>query len=347
MINVYCQPGEIIVLGRQGETGVRRLLFNLKEWINYYPQVFADANAKIILEFHCYGQMETLEYTNLSTIISDYSLIVDVTHDFTFYDGRGYLRLKLMLNDLIAVSDVYETCCLRSQGENQWEWARIFNAIKDDTYRDKFAIGDILPLKFGPAGALNAQIVGFDKDEKADGTGTAHITFISQFVGASRKINPALTQNSPPYNEGTGGVGGWEKCEIRQYLTDSVFPQMMGIIKAHIIPIKKYSVSYDINGVRDRAAETIDTLWIPSAREIRSSTFANYENAGPTYIDSYFIDDTKRMKTTVSGKAASYWMRTFQAVSDKPSQGRCITSAGDAGYYPVTTRYFICIGFCM
>lgn len=346
MIIIDCSPSEVIVLGRQGETGARQLRFNLREWMGYYPQVFSDSNAKIILEFHCYGQTETLEFTNLSTTISDYSLIVNVTHDFTFYDGRGYLRLKLMLNDLIAVSDVYETCCLRSQGENQWEWAKIFNSIKDGTYRDKFAIGDILPLKFGPAGALNAQIVGFDEDEKADGTGTAHITFISQFVGDVHRMNPALTPDSPPYNEGTGGVGGWEKCEMRQYLINSILPQIMNIVKTHILPVKKYSNSYDINGIRDRNLETVDSLWIPSAYEIAGFS-PSYESGGPRYSDRYFTDNTKRRKTTPSGTIAAYWLRTVLTSNSKPNRFKYIASSGNISAYSSIAQYRICIGFCM
>lgn len=52
----------------------------------------------------------------------------------------------------------------------------VFASIDKGTYATDYAIGDTVPLDLGSEGLINMQIVAFDTDDLADGSGKAPIT---------------------------------------------------------------------------------------------------------------------------------------------------------------------------
>lgn len=75
-------------------------------------------------------------------------------------------------------------------------WAEILAAVADGTYSTKYSVGDTKLLDLGTEGVVAMQIVGFDKDPLADGSGYAPISWISeQLLGTSHRMNPALVTN--------------------------------------------------------------------------------------------------------------------------------------------------------
>lgn len=76
------------------------------------------------------------------------------------------------------------------------DWAAIFAAIEDGTYRQKYSVGNYKALDMGTEGVVNMQIAAFDKDTLADGSGTAAITWISkELLATSRRMNPDRVDN--------------------------------------------------------------------------------------------------------------------------------------------------------
>lgn len=72
-------------------------------------------------------------------------------------------------------------------------WEEIFAAIANGTYATKYSIGDTKLLNLGTEGTVAMQIIAFDTDDLADGSGKAHITWLSeQLLKTSRRMNPAL-----------------------------------------------------------------------------------------------------------------------------------------------------------
>ena len=58
-------------------------------------------------------------------------------------------------------------------------WEDIFAAEEDGTYLTKYKLGDMKLLDLGPEGVLAMRIAAFDVDDKADGSGKAHITWVA------------------------------------------------------------------------------------------------------------------------------------------------------------------------
>lgn len=66
--------------------------------------------------------------------------------------------------------------CLASPHLITDSWEDILASEQDGTYATKYNIGDFKPLDLGSEGVVDMQIVAFDADELADGSGNkAHI----------------------------------------------------------------------------------------------------------------------------------------------------------------------------
>lgn len=59
-------------------------------------------------------------------------------------------------------------------------WSKIVENCQNGTYKDKYKIGDTKIADFGSLGLAMMQIVAFDEDDLADGSGKAPTTWVSQ-----------------------------------------------------------------------------------------------------------------------------------------------------------------------
>ncbi len=57
-------------------------------------------------------------------------------------------------------------------------WVELFTSINNGTYTTEYAIGDLIPLDLGTLGAVNMEIIAFDADDLADGSGKAPVTLL-------------------------------------------------------------------------------------------------------------------------------------------------------------------------
>ena len=81
-------------------------------------------------------------------------------------------------------------------------------------------------------------------------------------------MNPDRSGSSGAYNEGTGTIGGWEKCEMRTYLKETIKPLIPSTVRSAIKEVTKYSRIYNPAGSAvDNVASTED-VWIPSRKEM-------------------------------------------------------------------------------
>lgn len=60
------------------------------------------------------------------------------------------------------------------------DWDTILANVQNGTYKDVYKVGNYKPLALESGKVLDMQIVGFDVDQKADGTGTAPISWVSR-----------------------------------------------------------------------------------------------------------------------------------------------------------------------
>lgn len=229
-------------------------------------------------------------------------------------------------------------------GDKPWEemtWDDVIAATKNGKYKN-FEIGATKELDLGSEGIVHMQIVGIDLDDLADGSGKAPLTFIShELLKTSHGMNPARTPSSAPYNEGTGAIGGWEKCEMRTYLKNTVKPLIPETVQNAIVNVTKHSNIFDTSGTKVLNIVTTDDIWIPSNQEIFGGT--SYETLGHVYSD-VFTDADSRKKFKAGASSVSYWwLRSAEATTGF----KCVNNNGDSKYSNANNTLGVALGFCL
>ena len=172
------------------------------------------------------------------------------------------------------------------------------------------------------------EIVAFDTDDRADGSGKAKITWISKNL-----LNTTHAMNSKNIT-----AGGWESSAMRTYLKNTIKPLIPETVRNAIVPVTKVSSTYGSAVVKD-GQTTTDDVWIPSNHEI-FSTNTNYESNGAVY-STVFKDSASRIKKR-NGSARSWWLRSagsarsFSSVSSDGSSDGGYASGADG----------VALGFC-
>lgn len=345
-------------------------------------------------------------------------------------------------------------------------WDDVFASVDAGTYATDFAIGDTAPLDLGSEGLINMQIVAFDTDDLADGSGKAPITWIAKnLLNSKNRINPSMenvyeqqevdaTNNlfenktyesntlcyihfeqplegeiaettttitsidvsriEMSYNcwssggnidiivngetvvtgydsydtehltipvevgstitvvtkcsrlgngydanisfysnygsfvltntcnkvlsnvivgarEGTGSIGGWEKCEMRSYLKETIKPLIPESVRNAIKEVTKTHNAYD-TALAEFTQTTIDDVWIPSASEVLDS--------GCLYSAIY--PDKKSRKKLLNG-AANHW---FLRDSYDASKTQGVETTGSLYNFYANVQLGIALSFC-
>ena len=103
---------------------------------------------------------------------------VAITEQY-LYDIANAIRAKNGSTDLYKPTEMAQAIRDLCQEEGgvvvdgiiQDSWETIIASTQNGKYRDWYQIGDMKPLDLGTEGIVNMQIVAFDADELADGTG--------------------------------------------------------------------------------------------------------------------------------------------------------------------------------
>lgn len=351
MINVYCQPGEIIVLGRQGETGVRRLLFNLKEWMNYYPAVFNNNSARLTIEYYCGANIDTILYPGKLSEIQNYTVAFDVGEKFVQDVGKGYLRLCLVLDSLMIYSPIYETCVLDNLNYTEDELDILFQHIDAGDYATYYSIRDSFPLYIDGEGQIDMEIAAFDKDTDENGN-TIPITFITKYAAVTQRFNPALEAGDEPdtWKIGTGTIGGWRESELRAFIKEQKYPLIKSKLRNRIVSTVKYSQIKDETNTKIRDDITYDYLWIPSRFEVFGNS-ASYESKGVSYVNGYFNTTANRIKYFTDGTTPKAWgLRSAFVGNDthpQPDRRMYTSTSGSLSAYDPAIKSYLIYGFCI
>lgn len=220
-------------------------------------------------------------------------------------------------------------------------WDQVIASTKTGKYKT-FTVGAMKELDLGTEGIVRMQIVGIDVDDLADGSGKAPLTFISkELLNTRHRMNPARTPSSAPYNEGTGAIGGWEKCEIRTYLKNTVKPLIPETVQNAIVNVTKHSVIYDTSGTKVPNIVTTDDIWIPSNQEIFGNT--GFETLGHVY-SGVFTDANSRKKFKVGNSNAGFW---WLRSASNTSMFKYVNYDGESKFYNSEYEGSFALGFCL
>lgn len=222
-------------------------------------------------------------------------------------------------------------------------WEDLFAHIVIGDYATKYAVGETLPFIIGNYD-YEAQIVGFDKDTISDSTDKVPITFVCKYLYiTSKQFNPALSGTT----EGTGTIGGWEKCELRTFMSDTLFPLIPNEISDRIVSVKKYSKGFNTSATAVNNVLTNDKIWIPSLHESASTGGGETLGTGvyPFFNYGNGTAATNRVKTKPNSNTAIKWhTRTAYSASE-------IYHAGVDGKLNGAAKsqnaYGVAIGFCI
>lgn len=216
-------------------------------------------------------------------------------------------------------------------------WDQVIASTKTGKYKT-FTVGAMKELDLGSEGIVHMQIVGIDADDLADGSGKAPLTFISkELLKTSHRMNPANSGNA----EGTGTIGGWEKCEMRTYLKTTIKPLIPENVRNAIVNVTKYSNIFNTAGTKVVNVATTDDIWIPSNQEIIGGT--SYETLGHVYSD-VFTDANSRKKFKVGASSVSnWWLRS----ASNASNFRCVFSSGNNSSDAANGVNGVALGLCL
>lgn len=231
-----------------------------------------------------------------------------------------------------------------SVDKNTWEG--VFASIDKGTYATDYSIGDTIPLDLGSEGIINMQIAAFDTDNLADGSGKAPITWISkELLTTKHRVNQLLKQTTGDngeitYTEGTGGIGGWEKSELRAYINDSIKPMIPDVVRNGIKKVTKNQPAYDTKGLLFEQT-VVDDVWIPSKDEVFGSE--------SMYYNLFQDTNDNRCKIRINdGVATVWWLRDVLSLNDvnKLRNFYFVFGNGSLGNNASTMTYWTTLGFC-
>lgn len=201
-------------------------------------------------------------------------------------------------------------------------WEQIQIAINEGVHATRYQLGDTKAFTHETYGDVVMQIVAFDADDKADGTGKAAITWVSKDIIAMRSINDAYTET------------GWENSDIRTWLRGDFYTALPDDVKTAIVEVKK---TYYYNW----GSSCNDTVWLLSMRE--AFGYTDVESSGAEYT-SFFSSDATRIKK-YCGTTDGWWLRTPMVYDQYVHFA--VNSNGGLGHTDVDRTVGVVFGFCM
>ena len=157
-------------------------------------------------------------------------------------------------------------------------WEQIISATQDGTYSTKYHLHDYKTIDMGAEGTITYEIVGIDKDVKENGD-VVPLTFLAkQALATKHRMNPAYSAGT----SGTGCLGGYPVSEMKTYLDTTIKALLPEVVQTNLTPVVKHSIGFTASGEVFTEMSSVETIWIPSDREI----FGIYESMGPVYSPS-------------------------------------------------------------
>lgn len=194
-------------------------------------------------------------------------------------------------------------------------------------------------LQLSNGKTVTMRIVGFRQDERADGSGKAGVTMISEDAVASRHVSQA------------GTYSGWEGSELRTWMNDDLLAEFPDEVSSKVVEVSKKTVGFGATS----ASSVDDKLWIPSFSEVVGKLTAGMKRSD-SYVpegDQYqlFFDEDVQWGGTYSilgtqGSDSYWWLRSIDPLNTQ--YYLCVSEAGEPWYSHLpATEHAILMGFCL
>lgn len=213
-------------------------------------------------------------------------------------------------------------------------WEQIISATHDGTYATNYHVHDYKTIDMGAEGTITYEIVGIDQDVKENGD-VVPLTFLAkQPLATKHRMNPAYSAGT----SGTGCLGGYPVSEMKTYLDTTIKALLPEVVQTNLTPVVKHSIGFTASGEVFTEMSSVETIWIPSYREI----FGIYESMGPVYSPS------TRIRYNGSDPIF-WWVRSgFFYEEVGASVFRIVGDDGiDSGGIGASSAYGVVPGFCL
>lgn len=223
-------------------------------------------------------------------------------------------------------------------------WDEIAMVAESGNADKAYAIGDQkviqIPYASGDVVADVAfEIVGFNHDDLADGTGKAGITLMSvaapyqqYFCGAS------------PGASGTAGGHNWDTSTIRNKLNTTTFNSLPDDVRAHIKEVSKLSAKGNTVAI----VKTVDKIFLPSATEmVGEKSYTNYVIAGQGAQYARFTTAANRLKVSLGSDGVAGTSYTTYVLRGRAKNWNSTCSISNNGAAIQASGANAPIGFCI
>ena len=210
----------------------------------------------------------------------------------------------------------------------EYTWAEI-SAISEAGIADEyFNLGDTKTFALSDGTEVVMEMVAFNADDKADGSGKAGISWISKDLVAQHVMNSTKT------NE-----GGWKESELRSWMQGEFYATLPVEVKSSIVNVSKTYYDYSTQSI----LSCVDSVWAPSLGEMYGHNYETLgcENSGAEYT-GFFTSEQSRIKT-YDGTTISWWLRTARRNNEL---FRRVTGAGVPLNSDASTSNGVALGFC-
>ena len=210
---------------------------------------------------------------------------------------------------------------------NNLSWHKINLISKKGKAKDYFTIGDEKELTIGSE-TYHTQIIGFDHDDKSDGSGKAGITAqLKEVMTTKHAMNPSGSN-----------IGGWRDSVMRIYLNETIHNTLPSDLQAVIKIVNKISDTGNPNYTFSTNI-TQDKLFLLSTTEIA------YDGDGQGTKYEYFSDGISRKKKYLSGDSSFWWLRS--AYTKDTSHFFLVYSEGGWDHNNANCVYGVAPAFCI
>ena len=224
------------------------------------------------------------------------------------------------------------------------DWTTIKEVCNAGTAANYWNVGDEITITTTDNKEITMVILGFNHDDKADGSGKANVTF-----GMKNLLADYYAMDS---NDATDG---WENCDMRKTTMSELYNKLPDEVKAAITPVtKKTCRGYTSSSASfsSTLVTTTDSLFLFSEKEIYGTN--NYSGAGEGTQYAYYLNGgadtggcdicTKYMNNG-SGDGNYWWLRSPN--SDDYYYFCRVYYSGYLYYGIAYTSYGVCFGFAV
>ena len=219
-------------------------------------------------------------------------------------------------------------------------WATIAANGANGTAADIYEIGGRkeipITLSDGTMTTADVELIAFNHDDLADGSGKAALTFFCKDLPNILRSMNSLSSVSD----------GWENSDIRTFINGELFDAFPDELKSVIKPVYKIS---DGGANNKTLVTTIDNCWLASYNEVGFNPNNNSLSGQGTIYSSIFSSDKESRKKYIvdDTETGGWWLRSTYYTTSSNTMFYRVQKSGSSYGDIQTGLFYVAFGFCI